>query len=274
MPRALLIAAAAALSLGVAAPARADTQASATLSDILIRLVDLDPNDGITPSLTFLGNSDGTVSTTARSWGDPPNAQQSIRSSAAPFGAVSTTAKSTASGAAGTVAGDFFAGTGSLQAASFSGHAAFGTAVGFACIGDADGPHEFEAPFLLSPETALYITANGVVDATADDDINEYAYGIILMGNSGIEAGAGRSFLPPERGHYEGALAAQWVNDSTTPVQDIFTMVAYAAADSTSDAPPSTVPEPAGAALAGVGCLLLMATSRLRGRAVLSRSRR
>lgn len=270
MPRALILAAAAALSLGAVAPARADTQASAALSDILVRLVDLDLNDGVTPSLTFLGNSDGTASATARSWGDPPNAQQSIRSSAAPFGAVSTAAKATATGAAGTVAGDFFAGTGSLQASSFSGLAAFGTATGFACIGDADGPHEFEAPFVLSPETALYITANGVVDATADDAVDEYAYGIILMGNSSIEAGAGRSFLPPERGHYEGALAAQWVNDSTTPVQDIFTMVAYAAADSTFDAPPPSVPEPAGGALASVGGLLLMATSRLRGRIALA----
>jgi hypothetical protein len=269
MSRALLVAAAAALSLGVAAPARADTQASATLSDIMIRLVDLDPNDGITPSLTFQGNSDGTVSTTTRSWGNPPNAQQSIRSSAAPFGAVSTTAKSTASGTAGAVSGDFFAGTGSLQASSFSTHVGFGTAVGFATIGDADGPHEFEAPFVLSPETALYVTAYGVVDGTADDDVNEYAYGIILMGNSGFEAGAG--WPPFARSHYEGALAAQWVNDSTSSLQDIFTMVAYAAADSTLDAPPSTIPEPGGAVLASAGCLLLMATSRLRGRAVPAR---
>ena len=272
MPRALLIAAAAALSLGLAAPARADTQASATLSDILIRLVDLDPNDGIAPSLTFLGNSDGTVSTTARSWGDPPNAQQSIRSSAAPFGAVSTTAKSTASGTSGTVAGDFFAGTGSLTASSFSGHAGFGTAVGFATIGDADGPHEFEAPFVLSPETALYITAYGVVDGSADDHVNEYAYGIILMGNTGIEAGAG--WPPFARSHYESALAAQWVNDSASSVQYIFTLDAYAAADSTLDAPPSTIPEPGGTALAGVGGLLLMAASRLRGRTVLARQPR
>ena len=272
MPRALILAAAAVLSLGAGASARADTHASATLSDILIRLVDLDPNDGIAPSLTFLGNSDGTVSATTRSWGNPPNAQQSIRSSAAPFGAVSTTAKSTASGTAATVAGDFFAGTGSLTASSSSSHAGFGTAVGFATIGDADGPHEFEAPFVLSPETALYVTAYGVVDGAADDDVNEYAYGIILMGNTGFEAGAGRS--PPARTHYEGSLATQWVNDSSAPLQDIFTMVVYAAADSTFDAPPSTIPEPGGAALAGVGGLLLMAASRLRGRTVLARQPR
>jgi len=272
MPRALILAAAAALSLGVVAPARADTHASATLSDILIHLVDLDPNDGITPSLTFLGNSDGTVSTTTRSWGNPPNAQQSIRSSAAPFGAVSTTAKSTASGAAATVAGDFFAGTGSLTASSFSDHAGFGTAVGFATIGDADGPHEFEAPFVLSPETALYITADGVVDGSVDDDVNEYAYGIILMGNTGIEAGAG--WPPFALSHYERALAAQWINDSASSAQYIFTLDAYAAADSTLDAPPSTIPEPAGAALAGAGCLLLMAASRRRGRAARARAHR
>lgn len=276
MSRALILAAAAVQSLGLAAPARADTQAGATLTDIRIQLVDLDPGDGIAPSMTFLDSSSSTAVTSAFALTYPPTAGRSSRSSTEPFGPVSATSTATRTGAAGAVQGDFSAGA-SMQASAFASLAALGKAVGSADIGDADGPRAYEPRFMLSPETALYVSGLGDVDASASDPDHEYAYAIIVLGlDSGIagapvsevsiEVDAGKGDQPPTLGHYAGPLAARLINDSSAAVLGDLTLLAYASADSHLDAPPSAVPEPGGGVLAGGGGLLLVALTRLRRR--------
>ena len=273
MPRALIIAAAVALSLGIAAPARADTQASATLSDIQIRLVDLDPSDGIAPSMSFADGVGSYASATARSLTYPPKAGQSTLFGAGPFGAVSSAADATSTGARASVAGDVFTGSGTFQATSFSNLAALGQATGNACIGDSG----CEPRFILSPETALHVSGIATLSSAAGDDDRAYAVVILAMdydvpggqvSNGYAEVGAGRFDTPFALTHDIVPMSIQLINDSTEPLLGSLSIDVYATSDSQLDAPPSTAPEPAGAALAGLGCLTLMAASRLRRRSV------
>ena len=276
MPRALIFAAAAALSLGIAAPARADTQASATLSDLQIRLVDLDPADGIAPSITFTaGTPDYAFATASTIY-----LQESERSSlngAGPFGALSAMANADRTGATSSLAGDPFTGAAQLQATAFSSLGAQGQATGKACTGNFTCVPRFE----LSPETALYVSGIGDVSAAAGDrDFADAAIALTIdQGtpsgqNSGLRIVADAGELDPFMTHDTAPMAAQFINDTALPAFATLTLYAYASADSQRDAPPPMVPEPAGAELVGAGGLRLMAASRLRDRAARARKAR
>jgi hypothetical protein len=273
MPRDLILAAAASLFLGVAGPAHADAQASATLGDIRLQLVDLDPADGIAPSLTFLDSSNAVALAAAYALAYPPRADESRQASAGPFGSVSAGATATGSGATTTVTGDFTVGA-TMRASASSSLAALGKGVSMASIGDQTGSQALQPRFMLSPETALYVSGIGEVDAAASDQDDAFAIVLLALNSGGagapsggsIEVDAGKLDQPPFVGHYEAFLAAHYINDSTVAVLGDLSLVASARADSQLDAPPSPAPEPGEAELAALGGLLVLAASGQRRR--------
>lgn len=70
MKRFVLHTLAAACLAAAVGPALADASSSATFGNLVITLTDLDPNDGITPSLAFTYNGLSFVDTRTEGWGD------------------------------------------------------------------------------------------------------------------------------------------------------------------------------------------------------------
>jgi hypothetical protein len=124
MNRLSVTALAAAGLLVATAPALANVSASALLGPLTVQLIDLDPSDGITPSLTFLAGTYGYGSTASASVYEPFGNANTNQYGALPWQSVSATAAtslvtatgSVSGGANGSAAGVSLLATGSVQA--------------------------------------------------------------------------------------------------------------------------------------------------------------
>jgi hypothetical protein len=153
-------AAVAAAMLIVALPVHAATLTSATLSDLKIQLIDLDPGDGIAPSITFDPRAFSTVSA---EFSEGPGADTSWQSSgASAFAPVSIADSMMFAGGSGKISGD-----------PFGAGATFG-ATGFAVPGLIGGgsariQNNFGVNlFTLSPHTQIRVTATAVSSWNVD----------------------------------------------------------------------------------------------------------
>ncbi len=100
--------------------ALADASATGSMSNLEIVLVDMNPGDGIAPSVTF-GTSTGSFVHTYAYSGDPYGSVGEIPYSGSAFGAVSSNSSPDAyAGGAASVTGDPFAGTGGAQSSAFA----------------------------------------------------------------------------------------------------------------------------------------------------------
>ena len=137
----------------------ADAIATASFSNIKVELLDLDPGDGIAPSVTFYGVSAAQAIT---DYGPDNQANRGWNYGTTSFGAVSNTAPASPwNGSSGSFSGDVYAGTGLAIATG----RATGLQGPYGAVADGLGEVEFagvSAPtdtgFLLSPHTELVIS--------------------------------------------------------------------------------------------------------------------
>jgi hypothetical protein len=159
-----LVAAAAALTLS-SAGALADATATASFSDLHIELIDMNPDDGIAPSVTF-GPDNSTVATQA--WTSNPYALdlKDAHGDGA-FGAVATSSMPNryVQGSA-SISGDVNAGTGSALASAFVDTTTIGGASSSGQVA-LTGPLNMGSSFILSAGTVMTISATGDVTAAA-----------------------------------------------------------------------------------------------------------
>jgi len=151
--------AAAIVSLTAAVPAAAST-ATASMTDFHVELIDLDPSDGIAPSLTFQ-NLDGGLFIAAES-GAPGHVTTDTHHGGVPFGGGSSSSMNGAASALASFVGDpRVPGAGGQASASAS------TGVrglyGASTVQLGDGA--MVVPFTLSADTRLVITADASASA-------------------------------------------------------------------------------------------------------------
>lgn len=227
---------------------RADVTATATLSDFAFQLIDLDPTDGIAPSidLSRYGNSRAVV-------GGDEQQGSSI------FGAASSSEGSPGQGASAAITGDLLAG-GAAHAAAAT--ADFPVGLVFERGYDIVGTLQAFPTFTLSPHTELLITGTADVAATVDsaslwEELGEAAveFGISgpppddLFSHDVLSARAYNRFGgtgPVVSSH--GELSAMLFNTTGAAMDGEFYV--YVWADAVSAAP---VPEPAAGLLLVIG---------------------
>jgi hypothetical protein len=256
----------AALALAACTHAMAST-AEATLSGLKVQLVDLDPTDGITPSIVFQDAQGGTF--VAAESGTPAHFVTDLNPGGTVFGqGASVSAQGSASSFA-SLAGDVF-GQGADVKVSASA-SAFGTyGAGTVQLGDGG----MYVTFTLSPETRLVISgdaAASVMSTVNDPDADAWASvflkltdftGVDNASQGGAEAeqfstGGGRPFATTDARHVE----IFFDNSSTSLADGIF----FGSVDaSTSDISTSAVPEAPAAALFTVAGLGFLAFGRRR----------
>lgn len=270
--------AAAALTLA-ATSAFADASADARLTDLTITLFDLNPADGIAPSVSFASGSAGTSLATALGSTQLPTYYDSAAQyGGTAFGSASAaTTPNPSVGATGIVAGDPTVGSGLLSSSAFARPAGFAYGEGDAYIGNGGG----SVTFTLSPDTVLVITGHATANSFADlsspyEASQAYAYlslegyvaGGLQSSHSGLAELAGNNGQYPTTASGQSDLAVSFVNGSaTTSATGGF--LGYVSAYAQSSPPPTPpIPEPSTGALWLVGLAALgMAARRRAGRA-------
>lgn len=154
--QALATIAAAIVSLA-ALPAAAST-ATASMTDFRVQLVDLDPDDGVTPSLTFQDLQGGSF--LAAESGAPGNVFTDTHQGGAPLGAGSSSSARGAASALASFTGDPRGqGASATASASTSARGFYGAST--VQLGDG----AIYAPFTLSADTRLVVTADASASA-------------------------------------------------------------------------------------------------------------
>lgn len=260
------------LTLAAAAPSFAATTASGTVSNIGFELIDLDLNDGITPSLNF--NVTGgyyfedpyTELTLADQRSGYNNTQRQNQTISQPYQSSASYAPSggTALNASASVTGRLFDGlTMQAQASSAGGEA------GANSLATSGHVH-----FILSPNTALRITADlyataarapGLTDGGSYADVQFLIFENVPESTSYSRPDGffAATYTPGvSSGLFQAAHVDYLINNrSTGSITNMMSFNAYASAQTLATSP---VPEPAtyGMLLAGLG--VLAATARRR----------
>ncbi len=247
----------AALLSAVATPALAST-AEAGLADFQIRLVDLDPADGILPSVVFQELEGGAF--VAAETGTPPGVVTDALFAGLVFGpAVATSAQGTAAAYAA-LSGDAF-GAGASATASASAKRAGDSGASTVQLGDGG----IVVPFTLSAHTRLVITADASASAMSTfDDLHADTWASVFLK---LTDGTGQGDAVSDGVSAEQASTLGAPPSATTDAHRIeisFENLAAGAADGlffgsidAYSADPAPVPEPAGfaTALAALGAL-------------------
>jgi hypothetical protein len=267
--QALAAIAAAVVSLG-AVPASAST-ATASMSDFHVELVDLDPNDGIAPSLTFQNVQGGPF--IAAESGAPGNVLTDAHQGGLPFGAGSSASTRGAASALASFTGDPRApGAGGTATASASTGAKGLYGAGTVQLGDG----ALYVPFTLSADTRLVITADASVSALstfADPHADTWASVFLKLtdatggGSVSTDSASAEQFAmiggTPSASTDSRHITISFENLTGSDLGGIFfgSIDAYAA-----DLPPAAVPEPGGLPLLAAGVGLLAWRLRRRAR--------
>ena len=160
-----------AASLMAASTAYADNTATAALSNVHIQLIDLDPNDGIAPAVTFLSPGTTLVAMTQVDGGDwvqtfiTGNQGEPLGPLAAQVGSVSVSST--------LLPGNLFAGAGPTVLASAT--------VGDLNAGGWGNGHAIQSQFTLSANTRLVMTADASVNVSGAEGTAAYAYGQLVL---------------------------------------------------------------------------------------------
>jgi hypothetical protein len=230
-----------------AGPADATVTASATISSVRINLIDLDPNDGVTPGLTFVVFATGVQ---VEADASDPVSGQVVDSRDGPVGSARSAMASTSLvSASGVVtAGDLFGvGPSPTARASTTGQA---TGRAFAYI--------LDSAVVLTPQTRMTITATvaGDLSVSLPGEDAFVEAGIDLYSNAG-ESLAYSYIVPSGQGadseHFEGPLSASWTNASSAPVN----LYAVVEADVYGFGYPPPIPENGTAGLLMTGLIIL-----------------
>jgi hypothetical protein len=228
----------------------ADAIANASFSNITVQLVDLDPGDGIAPSVTFEGPS---VAQTITIFSPDSQFSNVHNTGATSFGPVSeTSAASPWNGASGSFSGDVYAGTGLATASA----RATGLLEPFGATASGLGEVEFGGSgssgsfgFLLSPHTQLIVS--GFADLEGEVTPGGYGQGTLSMMQMSIDA-------DPSTGPFHTAALLRASLDATSPSSSVTNAMALSVSFSNDDATSasgdffallsasaaSTVPEP------------------------------
>jgi len=257
-----VIAAATAVALAAAQSALAST-ATAELSNLQIRLIDLDTGDGIAPSIVFANDQGGpfVAAESGTSWQHATD----IHSGGAPFGSASSSVARGTDEASARLSGDPFAAAADVSVSAVSGEPGHYSA-STVWLGDGG----MYVTFALSPETRVVISGDADVSAmsTLDDPHAETWASVLFrladytgigdVSADGVQVeqfgtgGAGP--LPVSDARH---LEISFENDSTSSAGGIFFGSVDASASSL-----DPVPEPASLALFGVGVLSLLGMRR------------
>lgn len=254
LPARALLAAAALLAAG---PAHALSSATATYSDFHIGLADLDPSDGLAPSLVLDPQSRSFVSVS-----DPADTNL-VQQGESAFGPVSMNADVGGTGGAGSFSGDPF-GAGAVITSTAVGND--GDAIGRSFDG-ISGPQFGFAACVLGARSQ--VTFSGAASVAWDaSNYDGFAYGMVALGLWQFIGGdlrdVGRDYLVASYPGQEGLtglvsrpIEFVFANRSDAPVTLIFDLeVQTYAVDRTGYTLP--VDEPTGAALLLVGAPMLL----------------
>jgi hypothetical protein len=256
------ITAATAIALVATQSALAST-ATAELSNLQIRLIDMDTGDGIAPAIVFANDEGGPfiAAESGTSWQHATD----THSGGVPFGNAISTVVRGLDEASARMSGDPFATGAEVSASAVSGEPGHYSA-STVWLGDGG----MYVTFALSPETRLVISGDADVSAmsTLDDPhvdtwasalfrLTDYT-GLGDVSSDGVRVeqfGTGGAMAVPvtDQRHVE----ISFENDSTSSAGGIFFGSVDASASSL-----DPVPEPAGLALFGVGVLSLLAMRR------------
>lgn len=260
-----------ALSACASSVASADGTLSVAFTDVHFQLIDLAPDDGIAPALTFSGPNGGSQA----SAGASTDSDSAVGAHA--FAPLSITAGPLDGfGGSASISGDFFAGTLAMRADGFSSSAQVGSGGGGNVVLYFDNVAGLpNLPFTLSPHTRLVISGAATGTATASNNIGDYVSGEVFLGltdsladaiagintdddillvAAGID-GDGANFGSAQR-----ELSVSFENAGGDPRTGLFTAAVFGGSSTLSD-----VPEPASGVLMLAATALLGAMRRLRG---------
>jgi hypothetical protein len=261
---------AAAIALLAAVPAAAST-ATASMSDFHVELIDLDPNDGIAPSITFQNLQGGSF--IAAESGAPGHVLTDTHMGGAAFGAGSSSSTSGSTSALASFAGDPRA-PGAGGAATASASTFLQGLYGASTVQLGDGA--MYAPFTLSADTRLVITADASASALstfADPHADTWASVFLKLtdatgaGSVSTDSASAEQFAmigdTPSASTDTRQITISFENLTSGDLGGIFygSVDAYAA-----DLPPAAVPEPVGLPLLAAGLGLLAWRVRRRPR--------
>lgn len=252
------------------APAQADGTAAASLVNLHLELIDLAPDDGIAPTVTFSGPNGGsfadaqTYSGRHSTWG--AEAFDPVSAAIGPLDGF---------GAAASIAGDLFSGTLSLQTSSYSSNVHYGVGDGTALLYYDKVAQLPNLPFTLSAHTRLVIAGDGAAAVTATEVATDQSWAEVDLGLThsvadaiaGIDTdedilvvSAGMTTQHPYADAMQREVSVAFDNLGDDPRTGLFTAAIFADSVTVFDA--ASVPEPAMAALMLAAMGLFGATRR------------
>jgi len=258
----------AAAALLAAIPAHGRATSSATLADFHIDLTDLDPSDGVAPSLTLDPQAYSIVGVMASNDVD----FHSSRGDGA-FAPVATSREIDSSGGSASFSGDPFGAGAVITASAFADNGGGATS-----IAEVDGPPAalYFGDFVLGPRSQVTFSGTGSIDWAASGAYPS-TYAVLGMAFlrlvDGQQDWVGQDYLTASYnglGAPTGTISApvelSFANTTDAAVVVIYAMGVRADALDAQMDPPSPIDEPAGAALLLVGAPILLWGARRRRR--------
>jgi len=239
--------------------AQAQTTTTATLADFHIGLTDLDPSDGVAPSLVLDTAARSGVYLEVQSGNDQLGQQQGD----SPFGPVTARVDVAGSAGSGAFSGDPF-GDGAVITASATGGGGYAIGWGTALV---LGPSNAFPKLVLGAQSQVTFSGIATID-WSDTNPGAVTYALIDLrfwqqtdggdGNS-VEDFLGTAYYGQSApsGSISSPVSITFANDSDAP-EDVTFEVALRTYATDREAYPSPIDEPAGAALLLVGLPFLL----------------
>jgi hypothetical protein len=273
---------AAACLLVAAGPALADASSTATFGNVVITLIDLNPTDGIAPSLSFIHGAPANVTGQTLSWGENYEFRQNIQYQDKLQGPLTaTTHTEWSSTSSNVMAADNLPGftTMSAQGAAHSGLEGYGS-----YLSSAIAPLN---QFIVSANTMVTFSVRTMLSASTtmgynlDADMDEYAFARATMSVSGTVNGnyqfvEDRHFLDVRydvrddntttgvSDSWNGDMSVTFTNMGATDTTGMFQSLAFSEGHSALWDGVTPVPEPGTYAMMLGGLGLIGAISRRR----------